>query len=216
MAKSVYGNLICRGCGYAELAGGWYVCCYFLDTGKRRPCPGGKGCTVRKTEASSRRKRVMTEQAMAQMRIKKARDEERMALYRQGLSDRAIAQKLGLTSSTIRIWRVDQGLPTNIKTGRPRQDQQEELREQKAMEEARIQKEKEDARRAKDEARMELYRQGLSDMAIARRLGMSQNGIHKWRTARGLPPNGRSGIPRKEEQTNGESDTVREMRGADA
>ena len=124
MAKSVYGNLICRGCGYAELAGGWYVCCYFLDTGKRRPCPGGKGCTVRKTEASSRRKRVMTEQALAQMRIKKARDEERMALYRQGLSDMAIARRLGMSQTGIRKWRTARGLPPNGKTGRPRKEEQ--------------------------------------------------------------------------------------------
>lgn len=33
------------GCVYAKNYG---ICCYYLDTGIRRPCPAGKDCTVYK------------------------------------------------------------------------------------------------------------------------------------------------------------------------
>ena len=39
----------CRNCTYGQaVCNGVYVMCnYFLETGKRRPCPGGDGCTVK-------------------------------------------------------------------------------------------------------------------------------------------------------------------------
>ena len=38
----------CRNCIYYAKAGGIvWICEYLLKTDKRRPCPFGKGCTVR-------------------------------------------------------------------------------------------------------------------------------------------------------------------------
>lgn len=42
--------------------------------------------------------------------------EERLRLYRKGLSDREIADLLGVNYETIRSWRVNRKLPLNSKT----------------------------------------------------------------------------------------------------
>lgn len=44
----------CLGCHYAKLSydGESPICLYILFTGKRRPCPMGEGCTVRKEQLS--------------------------------------------------------------------------------------------------------------------------------------------------------------------
>ncbi len=49
----------CDGCIYRGLIGGdWYrYCKYLLDKGERRPCPPGKGCTVKLT---ARRGKLLT------------------------------------------------------------------------------------------------------------------------------------------------------------
>ncbi len=41
----------CKGCWYNQYASGdsSTLCTYFLETGVRRPCPAGTGCTVKKT-----------------------------------------------------------------------------------------------------------------------------------------------------------------------
>ena len=42
----------CEGCIFYDGVYDSNKCCnYFLDTGMRRPCPPGKGCTVKKTKA---------------------------------------------------------------------------------------------------------------------------------------------------------------------
>lgn len=38
----------CDGCRYKGTVGATETCDYLLQTGRRRPCPVGKGCTVRK------------------------------------------------------------------------------------------------------------------------------------------------------------------------
>lgn len=44
----------CRACVYSQKAligsAGEYWCEYILETKRRRPCPAGKGCTVRRTK----------------------------------------------------------------------------------------------------------------------------------------------------------------------
>ena len=38
----------CKGCWYSQQASGEQtLCTYFLETGIRRPCPAGTGCTVK-------------------------------------------------------------------------------------------------------------------------------------------------------------------------
>jgi len=53
-----------------------------------------------------------------------------------------------------------------------------------------------------EERRMKLYREGLSDYEIARRLGVHRTTIREWRGRRGLSPNFKRGepIPREEEE----------------
>ena len=39
----------CKGCRYySNITGDLQYCSYFFQTNKRRPCPAGKGCTVKK------------------------------------------------------------------------------------------------------------------------------------------------------------------------
>lgn len=41
-------NKDCAGCKYySSITKAVYYCTYFLETGRRRPCPPGKGCTVK-------------------------------------------------------------------------------------------------------------------------------------------------------------------------
>ena len=45
----------CHDCDHYSKAAGYEMCNYMLNTGKRRPCLGGTGCTVRKISQSKRR-----------------------------------------------------------------------------------------------------------------------------------------------------------------
>lgn len=44
-------NSFCKGCVYNQYASGVEstLCTYYLETGIRRPCPAGTGCTVKRT-----------------------------------------------------------------------------------------------------------------------------------------------------------------------
>lgn len=46
MENEIVSDAYCLNCIYYR-GDVWYVCNYYLDTDIRRPCPGGKGCTVR-------------------------------------------------------------------------------------------------------------------------------------------------------------------------
>ena len=76
--------MACKGCAYAvSLTGEWY-CDYLLLTGRRRPCPPGKSCTVRK-EAD------LTKKGSTYMKQRKWDTEKALALYSQKLTDAEIA-----------------------------------------------------------------------------------------------------------------------------
>ena len=50
----------CEKCIYYKGTGSvLYACHYFLDTDKRRPCPAGKGCTVRVLRKRTRKDRYI-------------------------------------------------------------------------------------------------------------------------------------------------------------
>ncbi|MCD7755514.1 MAG: hypothetical protein LUJ09_04175 [Firmicutes bacterium] len=50
-------NQPCSGCAYYYGNSESDVCCnYLLKTGKRRPCPPGKDCTVRKVSRNKKSK----------------------------------------------------------------------------------------------------------------------------------------------------------------
>ena len=98
---------------------------------------------------------------MAQ-RISKAEHKKRLELYNQGLNDRCIAEVLGLDKSTIRGWRINNGLSS-------------------------IRKHEIDP--IEHEKRLSLYTQGLSDCQIAKRCGRSHSSILYWRQRYELLPN---------------------------
>lgn len=48
----------CKGCIYMGWIGGYLGCCnYIFMAGKPRPCPPGKGCTVKETKKRGRKKK---------------------------------------------------------------------------------------------------------------------------------------------------------------
>lgn len=53
----------CKGCIYLGSAGDLCSCDYIFKVGKRRPCPPGKGCTVKETKKRGRPKKGGTEYA---------------------------------------------------------------------------------------------------------------------------------------------------------
>lgn len=46
----------CKGCIYLGTAGSFGCCDYIFKVGKRRPCPHGKGCTVKETMKRGKKK----------------------------------------------------------------------------------------------------------------------------------------------------------------
>lgn len=103
--------MACKGCGYAVRLGNEWYCDYLHITGHRRPCPPGKGCTVR-TTAGRDTKQGRESNLPIKMRewdTKKAR-----ALYDEGLLDGEIAAALGTTSGAVGFWRRSLGLPSNF------------------------------------------------------------------------------------------------------
>ena len=49
----------CGGCIYYYGPSEGTICCnYLLDTGKRRPCPPGKDCTVRKSRRNKKKSKM--------------------------------------------------------------------------------------------------------------------------------------------------------------
>ena len=98
--------MACKGCAYAvSLTGEWY-CDYLLLTGRRRPCPPGKSCTVRK-EAD------LTKKGSTYMKQRKWDTEKALALYSQKLTDAENAAQVGATASAVSYWRRGRKLPAN-------------------------------------------------------------------------------------------------------
>ena len=135
-------------------------------------------------------------------------DEDRlMELYREGLSDRNVAETLGLKEFQVLRWRQERDLPSNYSLHRMDKNRARELYEEgkSDREIAEIlgvapnticqwrKKEKLKAKRqyAKvnyDRLR-ELYDQGLNDTQIYRITGTSKDAIRKWRKSTGLKAN---------------------------
>ena len=135
-------------------------------------------------------------------------DEDRlMELYKEGLSDRNVAETLGLKEFQVLRWRQERDLPSNYSLHRLDKNRARELYEEgkSDREIAEIlgvapnticqwrKKEKLKAKRqyAKvnyDRLR-ELYDQGLNDTQIYRITGTSKDAIRKWRKSTGLKAN---------------------------
>lgn len=96
--------------------------------------------------------------------------ERRMALYRDGLNDREIADQVHVTPEAITFWRKNHGLTANI----PRRKITPSM-----------------------EAEMpRMYQDGMSDGQIAKTIGLVKNTVLSWRRRNGLPGNyGKGGKP---------------------
>lgn len=133
--------------------------------------------------------------------ITKKQHQERMVLYRKGLSDLQMAAELGKSGTTIRQWRLKHNLKVN-KQYKTQSREKLYLQGYSDAEIARIDGVTTNAvcdwRRArgmkpneqnKTYKREQLYLQGYSDAEIARMEGVSQNAIKHWRKSRGLKRN---------------------------
>lgn len=70
----------CNGCVYKGIVQGHVPCCnYILMEDKRRPCPPGEGCTVKKTNREAQRKAAGDRKRKALERAKEARAKKRLA-----------------------------------------------------------------------------------------------------------------------------------------
>lgn len=107
----------CAGCWFRRGVGHDSYCSYLLTVGRRRPCPGGDGCTVRMTEEEylqSLKSKKMLRREERKGKIMESRrkiDQERaMELWLGGADDRALAREFGVTTSAVQQWRKKNGL----------------------------------------------------------------------------------------------------------
>lgn len=84
-------------------------------------------------------------------------------MHKQGASDREIAAAVGVSPSTIYVWRVKHG----IKSGYVKPKRYASFDTQKAL---------------------ELYKEGKSDREIGEVVGVSRQTVGSWRNGCGLPP----------------------------
>lgn len=99
----------------------------------------------------------------------KKESERRLELHRQGLTDGEIAERVNRKRQTIMKWRARLGLPVN--RARRRSAGSIYLRPE------------EEAKRKR------LYDEGLSDIEIANKTGVSRTAIRSWRSRRSIPAN---------------------------
>lgn len=78
------------------------TCDYIIVTDRRRPCPPGKGCTVREKEIVYNGRRMKWD-------TKKAYE-----LYKECMNDSAIAREVGVSAYTITCWRKRENLPSHL------------------------------------------------------------------------------------------------------
>lgn len=103
----------CKGCEHLVKPANGYECCnYLLDTGWRRPCPSGDGCTVHtKLSGVSVWHRFA---CGARWDIRLAR-----TMFAEGKSDKEIADAVGISCGYFKHWRAQNGL---YRPGKPSWD----------------------------------------------------------------------------------------------
>ena len=135
-------------------------------------------------------------------------DEDRlMALYKEGLSDRNVAETLGLKEFQVLRWRQERDLPSNYSLHRLDKNRARELYEEGKSDREiagilgvapnticnwrkteKLKAKRQYAKVNYDRLR-ELYDQGLNDTQIYRITGTSKDAIRKWRKSTGLKAN---------------------------
>ena len=138
-------------------------------------------------------------------------DEDRlMELYKEGLSDRNVAETLGLKEFQVLRWRQERDLPSNYSLHRLDKNRARELYEEGKSDREIAEilgvapnticqwRKKEKLKATRQYAKVnydrlrELYDQGLNDTQIYRITGTSKDAIRKWRKSTGLKANWRS------------------------
>lgn len=97
------------------------------------------------------------------MKLLEEEEKERLLLWKEGLTDREIAEKVGKSVFTIRHWRQKLGLPSNANTRQLTEEEEEE--------------------------RFLLWEMGMNDREIGEIVGRKPDAISRWRKSRGLPAN---------------------------
>ena len=96
--------------------------------------------------------------------------ERRMALYRDGLNDREIADQVHVCPEAITAWRRTRGLPAHTPHRKITPDTEAEM--------------------------LRMYQSGMSDGQISQESGMKKATVVSWRRRNGLPWNyGKGGKP---------------------
>ena len=49
----------CKGCIHCTQIGSYWGCNYIFDTGHKRPCDPGEGCTAKETKKRGRKRKVI-------------------------------------------------------------------------------------------------------------------------------------------------------------
>ena len=97
----------------------------------------------------------------------KEEHERRMALYRDGLNDREIADQVHVTPEAITFWRKNHGLTANTPRSKITPDMEAEM--------------------------LRMHQDGMSDGQISQESGMKKATVVSWRRRRGLAANFKQG-----------------------
>ena len=97
----------------------------------------------------------------------KEEHERRMALYRDGLNDREIADQVHVTPEAITFWRKNHGLTANTPRCKITPDMEAEM--------------------------LRMHQDGMSDGQISQESGMKKATVVSWRRRRGLAANFKQG-----------------------
>lgn len=112
----------CGGCVHLDFAG---CCAYLNNTGHRRGCPAGEGCTVKDTGPREPRPlrlppvkeprdhRLIGQNRRAPVGELLSADRRVLELYAAGGTDPEIARLAGCSPSSVRKWRHATGRPAN-------------------------------------------------------------------------------------------------------
>lgn len=135
----------CKGCDHLKPTGSGKTCDYMLDTGRRRPCPAGEGCTEHTKRQPDKKKRkgsipealLLSADRKVYGKLDEARAKE---LYDQGLGDQRIANALNVAKSTVASWRKRNGLPNHQQLVEVKQAETEKTESGTAAEEDKAMK----------------------------------------------------------------------------
>lgn len=152
-------NPLAKGCEGCYFLSNYFGCCnYLIFTGKRRPCPGGKDCTVKTVTGPEWRKYAPRRSAGGQ---RVGWDTEKaLKMWLNGRSYAEIAAEMGVTSGTIADYKQ---------------------RHWKHLEPMRKEKSKQERFRWDTKKGLAMYKAGANDAEIAKAVGRSPEAVRNYR-----------------------------------